>query len=291
MNVTEIVKKWVDASIPNNGFVVKDVNETNINHWTTLYSSDAPSPHKPELHIRYDGGSVNIQPLYDSAYVGKYGSAVNSRITNYLEVLQEKYMEEFGILVTYTTPTLFTSYASSDCFVTADALCSHGPPSSCENSTISESGNITLKELHHTNIWNIAARIGESTSSDTVKMVFLGQKVCERGTSQCQTVQYAGKAFPSIDLAAVLYNGNVTQELLTTIHEFGHMYGVIDHYGGTESAGVTTETLALEHPEREYSPYCIYGEKKFTDSSVNSNIVICNGCKSWIIENRNQYSN
>ena len=53
MNVTEIVRSWLNLEYSNYGFVLKDNTENNTNHWTTLYSSDAPSPHKPELHITY----------------------------------------------------------------------------------------------------------------------------------------------------------------------------------------------------------------------------------------------
>lgn len=59
MNVTEVVSRWVDGSRPNFGFVIKDLTEDDPDHWTTLYSSDAPSPHKPELHITYSNASDN----------------------------------------------------------------------------------------------------------------------------------------------------------------------------------------------------------------------------------------
>lgn len=53
MNVTSIVQSWVNGVYSNYGFVIKDVTEADPDHWTTLYSSDAESPHKPELHITY----------------------------------------------------------------------------------------------------------------------------------------------------------------------------------------------------------------------------------------------
>ena len=55
MNVTEIVRDWIDGLSSNYGFILKDEEEGLTDHWTTWYSSDAPSPHKPELHITYDG--------------------------------------------------------------------------------------------------------------------------------------------------------------------------------------------------------------------------------------------
>jgi hypothetical protein len=55
MTVTEIVRDWIDGLSSNYGFILKDEEEGLTDHWTTWYSSDAPSPHKPELHITYDG--------------------------------------------------------------------------------------------------------------------------------------------------------------------------------------------------------------------------------------------
>lgn len=54
MNVTEIVQKWADGSYINYGFLLHDEYEASSDDWVTFYSSDASSPHKPELHIFYD---------------------------------------------------------------------------------------------------------------------------------------------------------------------------------------------------------------------------------------------
>ncbi len=53
MYVTDTVKAWVNGESPNYGFVLIDRTENNSSHWTTFYSSDASSPHKPELNITY----------------------------------------------------------------------------------------------------------------------------------------------------------------------------------------------------------------------------------------------
>ena len=63
MNVTSIVNSWVNGYSLNYGFVLIDNTENNANHWTTFYSSDANSPHKPELIISYSGsGSITPPP-------------------------------------------------------------------------------------------------------------------------------------------------------------------------------------------------------------------------------------
>ena len=53
LDVTSIVEAWINDSAANYGFLLLDDVENDPNLWTTWYSSDANSPHKPELHITY----------------------------------------------------------------------------------------------------------------------------------------------------------------------------------------------------------------------------------------------
>ena len=53
MFITTIVKNQMAGIYPNYGYMIRDNNESNTSQWTTFYSSDAPSPHKPELHVIY----------------------------------------------------------------------------------------------------------------------------------------------------------------------------------------------------------------------------------------------
>ncbi len=75
--VTNIVKKWYTSSFNNYGFLIKDATESGTTQWTTFYSSDAPSPNKPELIINYNG------PAHAYAGFTKSGSnrGVSSLIT------------------------------------------------------------------------------------------------------------------------------------------------------------------------------------------------------------------
>lgn len=59
MYVTDTVKAWVNGASPNYGFVLIDGVENDPDHWTTFYSSDASSPHKPELNITYNSVVVD----------------------------------------------------------------------------------------------------------------------------------------------------------------------------------------------------------------------------------------
>lgn len=53
MDATSLVKQWLNGTYTNYGFLLKEPTETNSNQKTRWYSSDAPSPNKPELVIRY----------------------------------------------------------------------------------------------------------------------------------------------------------------------------------------------------------------------------------------------
>lgn len=75
--VTDIVKKWYDGTYQNYGFLVRDDDESSSSSWSTFYSSDADSPNKPELRIRYVDyyGSRPYQQL-SSQYVNCMGYAL-----------------------------------------------------------------------------------------------------------------------------------------------------------------------------------------------------------------------
>jgi hypothetical protein len=74
MYATQIVKNWIGGVYSNYGFVLKEPSESNSTQKTRFYSSDAPSPNKPELHIIY----VDYPPAppaqpSDSDFVSLYG--------------------------------------------------------------------------------------------------------------------------------------------------------------------------------------------------------------------------
>lgn len=88
--VTDIVKGWYSGTYSNYGFVLKDVTESGTSQWTTYYSSDAPSPNKPELHINYSASTnysvnhVSVKVYKDASYLSMYSSSpsyINTTMT------------------------------------------------------------------------------------------------------------------------------------------------------------------------------------------------------------------
>lgn len=93
MDVTEIVQSWANRSHENYGFVLEDITEDDPNHWTTFYSSDADSPHKPELHITYEGDTYQYIHYYDNSF----SAARRSQIEAAVSATSEAFRQQFGI--------------------------------------------------------------------------------------------------------------------------------------------------------------------------------------------------
>lgn len=53
MDITDILKGWLDLTIDEYGLVLKEVYETSSSAKTSYYSSEASSPNNPELEINY----------------------------------------------------------------------------------------------------------------------------------------------------------------------------------------------------------------------------------------------
>ena len=64
LDIKEFVQNWVDGVYPNHGLVLMEPGEMVSEQKTKFYSSDAPSPNKPELIINYNEyyGSRPFQP-------------------------------------------------------------------------------------------------------------------------------------------------------------------------------------------------------------------------------------
>ena len=77
ITVTTMVKDWMRGTYQNYGFCIKEPTETDSAKKTKYYSSDAPSPNKPELVITYNG-SESTEAYYGSReYQYATGRAAN----------------------------------------------------------------------------------------------------------------------------------------------------------------------------------------------------------------------
>lgn len=65
LDTTTLVKYWLAGTYSNYGFLLKEPSETNSSQKTKFYSSDAPSPNKPELVINYNAQATTYTITYN----------------------------------------------------------------------------------------------------------------------------------------------------------------------------------------------------------------------------------
>lgn len=103
MDVTNIVKYWVNGRFENNGFILQDQTESNTSHWTTWYSSDAPSPHKPELYITY-------APLqYTHYYDATVSLNQRAKIPTAVSMSNSAFSRQFGLELSTKSGPIYNS--------------------------------------------------------------------------------------------------------------------------------------------------------------------------------------
>ena len=234
---------------------------------------------------------VNLIVNYDNAYLSRYPNAV-SRIKNQMETLQELYYNEFDILVNWSIPMQYSSYADIACSTNPDAHCSHATNENCYASKIYTDGSVILENLHHKNIDNIIARMTFPNMESAVRLTYIGHLICnvyrdKSGNFKSHAEHNEnGVSYFQLGVCTVMNFGGVDTETKTMIHEFGHLYGALDHYGGSTPS---TQQMKDETGDNRFSEYCIYGEKR-NDTIVLDNLLICDGCKARIESNRNRFS-
>lgn len=241
----------------------------------------------------FNAYTVNLSVLYDYSYNNRFTEA-KERIENQISILQRKYLEEFGILVNVSSPALFASYVNTYCTTNPTQVCSHTTNDNCDNSVTCTDGTILFGELHHNNVYNMLLHTPLTDMSESLRLVYLGHDNCvmstvtENGATEKRHVSgdltVLGLAYTKLGLCGVMNFGTPANETKTMLHEFGHLYGVDDHYGGN---GKTTQDLILEG-KTGYSEYCIYGENR-NSPEVLENYTICDGCKALIESNYNRY--
>lgn len=233
--------------------------------------------------IRADvSNSINVDLLYDAAYAEKYSSA-QSRIVEKMNVIQEKYWNEFGISIHFNSPVAFESYADANC-TSYSTDCDHAEDSDCANSLSYASGNVLLETYHHKNIYNNMYRIPFPDLSSSVKMAFIGHNICGVVSGQHRTTPVYGLTNSSKGLLTI--TSSDISELFTMTHELGHLFYAPDHYGG---AVPSTEEIIETTGDTRFSMDCIYGENKAT-STVFYSLTICDGCKAAIQTNAARFN-
>ncbi len=90
LDITAFVKQWLYGTAPNYGVVLKEPAESDSAQKTKFYSSDAPSPNKPELVINYNSSTPYFgpRPYQDTDSIGvncmgyavEYGQFISAEV-------------------------------------------------------------------------------------------------------------------------------------------------------------------------------------------------------------------
>ncbi|MHB1344414.1 MAG: DNRLRE domain-containing protein [Thermoleophilia bacterium] len=111
-NLTVLVRNWLRGTYSNYGLCIKDHYEDG-SRWTHFYSSDASSPHKPELHIQYIYCGIRPYETENRTTVNCAGYALNldSKLSFGVNIYDmNDYTESQMLTYTYNKVNAFLDY-------------------------------------------------------------------------------------------------------------------------------------------------------------------------------------
>ena len=235
--------------------------------------------------------TVVLDMKYDHAYLLRYPDAVD-RIRSHFYALRDLYIYEFDIWVVMTGPTLFSCYACINCSSTSVERCTHVADTECYNSN-KRTGIEQLYEHHHTNIYNIAYRVPRPDKTMNLNAYFLGHDCCMEGMYGGVLHLPAPNGIGSKEFGVIIINefGSLIKERMTVIHEFGHLYEAPDHYDFNNIYPniPSSQELRADTGDNRFNERCMYGESNNT-TVIQEGLVICEGCKARILDNRDNYN-
>ena len=227
---------------------------------------------------------VKVNVLYDHGYLSRYPEAI-LRINSHMEDLHELFDTNYEIYVDYKSPVIFESLADS-CPIAGndyeEACC-------CGTCQDSNPATGTISETHHKNQTNVLMDI-DRPDETTACVAFIGHVLCSASSHDTQPANglayfpYRVCTIYSFDNHPGFGLSDEACEYRTLVHEFGHLFGVIDHYG---EGYATTEQMESEYGY-DFDDDCIYGRcRNFEDNTVN--ITVCPSCQTMIRNNLAHY--
>ncbi len=155
-------------------------------------------------------------------------------------------------------------------------ICTCAGNSQCENSDF-VSGEAVCKDLHHTNLANILFRVPLPDATSDVMIAFTGHTTCVNISGNHVIHGASGVAVEAWQVLTVVEFGPPAFTKYTLVHEFGHLYGVDDHY---HDRAINIGT--------DYDDNCIYG-LFHNESEVYENLLLCDHCRAIIEANKSRF--
>ncbi len=299
--VTNIVKSWTNGAYTNYGFMIKDATETGTSQWTAYYSSDAPSPNKPELRITYSIASFTMRSYLDNGFTKRFTNGVQM-VNAYQAAVESRLEAIFPVNVVYSTQT-FISYCDE-----------------CKNMTYGNSnwGSEALAySCPHTQL-HLKVRADPPYNYDITKGFYFHFVLTNGvGTGKISKYFWTGhipnpsgqnsfsvQYFTNADNSQTLHNiacimpkyvvnsddySNKQQDVVdkeytfTLLHETSHQLGAPDHYctGISEGAQSCSNPYCWEcHPSLAASSCVMY--MRYDISNLDKNTTYCPQCRARI---------
>lgn len=251
-NVLGNVKAWkLSTASLQQGLYIKADNETydptyprHRDFCSTEYANANNGALMPYIEIVYDTShyvSLNITIMFDGAFgnraIAMYPNSathITQRVAALMNPVVAFYQNNFGIEISYTT-TLASSYIETSSCANKNNMNS---TCTCFAKCATKSGNTYIHQ-HHTNQHLALDSISNGNPNTHINMMLYGHETCCNGdNSEYCPGDYVLLGVTSPDKYKIAIFHTATSSTSdnaaisnTIIHEIGHLYGALDHYG------------------------------------------------------------
>lgn len=218
LNTTTLVKYWLAGTYSNYGFILKEPSESSSSQKTKYYSSDAPSPNKPELIIEYSNypiNTVSVRKITDETYREEY-SSYTTKINDYMSDIATPFSAKWNIEFSHYSWVSNTTLPAVDCTL-ANNECCHEHMDVC-GYTCQDGTAIPNHHKNHYRNWSLLYNNGKGSSDITIG--FLGFTPCAAGGLSAEWLSTVCQ--PNLSYWTDNYNRRTIQ------HEISHLFGCDD---------------------------------------------------------------
>ena len=274
---TTMVKDWMLGTYSNYGFCLKEPSENSSTQKTKFYSSDAPSPNKPELVINYSA------PNYDFTMKHYLDQGYSKRFSNSLSAVQEHHAVVENILENLFSLSISKSY--STCTSYADTC-----KGTVTDTNLATDCSHPNEHLERDNIVNTFCNSYGQGSSTTAKILWTGHIINDDSEKNGSSASYPSQ---KTIIITPKYTTNSSSYLnlsdyrvkwnsrFTLLHETAHQLSTKDHYCIKNSAGTCINEYCYTHKDFG-SSLCVMTDRCDIEEERTDANMFCTNCKSMI---------